>query len=86
MDGRRRKVRRIKASRRHKNSTVCQVNFHHPLPKKKQKQYTQEQMQRAIEMASSGWMSVREAAERNGIPSTTLHDRVSGRVSAIYHL
>ena len=38
-------------------------------------------MQRAIEMASSGWMSVREAAERNGIPSTTLHDRVSGRVS-----
>ena len=38
-------------------------------------------MQRAIEMASSGRMSAHEAAEHNGIPSTTLHDRVSGRVT-----
>ena len=60
MAGRRRKGRRIKAFRCHK--------IHHPLPKKKKrKQYTQEQMKRAIEMASSGWISVREAAERNGI-------------------
>ena len=30
-------------------------------------------MQRAIEMASSGWISVCKAVEHNGIPSTTLH-------------
>ena len=63
MGGWRRKVRRIKASRCHKNSTVRQVNFHYPSPKKKWKQYTQEQMQRAIEMASFGWISACEAAE-----------------------
>ena len=72
MASQRRKGRRIKAFRRHK--------IYHPLPKKKRKQYTQEQMQRAIEMTSSGWISVCEAVERNGIPSTTLHDRVSASV------
>ena len=70
MAGQRRKGRRIKAFRRHK--------IYHLLPKKKRKQYTQEQMQTAIEMASSGWISVCEAVECNGIPSTTLQDRVSG--------
>jgi len=50
------------------------------LPKKKRKWYTSQQMQQVMEMAATGLMSIHEVAQRNNVPSTTLHSRVSGQV------
>ena len=58
--------------------TTPQRNF--SSPKNRKKQYTPNQMKRAMEMASSGLISIREPAERNNVTSTTLYNRVSGHV------
>ena len=79
MAGGRRKAKRNKRKCQ-RNGTTRQAISHFSPPKKRRKQYTLEQMQRAMELAAFGLMSVREAAGRNNVPSTTLHDRVSGRV------
>ena len=46
----------------------------------KRKQWTEEQMAKAMELAQSGVISRNRAAEECGIPKSTLKDRLSGRV------
>ena len=48
----------------------------------KRKNWTEEQMARAIECAQSGTTSYNKAAEVHGVPKSTLKDRLSGRVEA----
>ena len=46
----------------------------------KRKQWTEEQITKAMELAQSGVMSRNRAAEACGVPKSTLKDRLSGRV------
>ena len=43
--------------------------------------YSEVNMERAYEAVASGRMSIRKAAEEHGVPRSTLHDRVSGKVA-----
>jgi len=47
------------------------------------KQYTPQQMQRAMEMAAIGLMSICEVTQCNNVLSTTLHNTVSGELFTI---
>ena len=53
-----------------------------PLPNrpKKLKQWSEEQMSLAVEAVRSGEMGVRRAHQEFGVPKSTLHDRISGKV------
>ena len=52
----------------------------HHSPRKKRKQYTPQQMEKALEAVASGWSSVRDATLLHDGPVSTLHNRASGRV------
>ncbi|CAI7996987.1 Tigger transposable element-derived protein 6 [Geodia barretti] len=52
---------------------------HYAPPQNRRKLWTEEAMDHALRATSEG-MSVREAASQYGVPKSTLHDRVSGRV------
>ena len=43
--------------------------------------YSSTSMQKAYEAVTAGKMSVRKAAEEYGVPRSTLHDRVTGKVA-----
>jgi len=77
MAAKRRKARR-NGRKCHRNGNAQQSKSHFSPPKKKRKQYTPQQMQRAMETEANGWMSICKVAQRNNVPSTTLHNRVSG--------
>jgi len=47
-------------------------------PSAKRKQWTENQMKKAIEAVRSGKSGVNRAAADHGIPATTLKDRLSG--------
>jgi len=69
--------RRRKAKAKRKTSSVVIRRS----PRKKRKQYTPEQMEKALETMASGRSTIRDAARKHGVPVTTLHNRVSGRVT-----
>ena len=46
----------------------------------KRKQWTNESMEAALEAVRKGPISINKAAKLHGVPSTTLKDRLSGRV------
>ena len=48
---------------------------------KKRKQWTNEEMENAIHDVTDRSMPVLWAAKKHGIPKSTLHDRISGKVS-----
>ena len=54
-------------------------------PSTKQKQWTENQMKKAIEAVKSRKSGVNRAARDDGIPATTLKDRLSGRVKENCH-
>ena len=47
---------------------------------KKLCQWTDEQMRRAMEAVKSGELGINRSALQHGVPSTTLKDRIAGRV------
>ena len=49
-------------------------------PRRKLRQWTDDEMQRAIEYAQSGTISINEAVQCYKIPPATLKDRLSGRI------
>ena len=51
-----------------------------PMPMKKRKQWSEEQMVAAMEMAKQPGVSVLRAAIEHNVPRSTLQDRVSGKV------
>ena len=51
-----------------------------PVKRIKRKQWTNEQMEKALKKVESGETSINQAAKDHGVPRTTLKDRVSGRV------
>ena len=70
------------------NERIFRGSWHYPSGRKptfspaapqKRKMWTEEAMENAQQAASQG-MSVREAAIQFGVPKSTLHDRISGRV------
>ena len=52
---------------------------HDAQPQNRRKLWTEEAMDHALRATSEG-RSVREAASQYGVPKSTLHDRISGRV------
>jgi len=67
-------------ARRRKKSKTSSVVIHRS-PRKKRKQYTPQQMEKALETMASGRSTIRDAARKHGIPVTTLHNKISGRVT-----
>jgi len=63
----------------------CEFKVSHEVvrcsPKKKRKQYTPEQMERALESIASGKNTIRDAARTYGVPVTPLHNKVIGCVT-----
>ena len=53
--------------------------------REKLKCWTDGRMQKAVEAVQVGGLTIRRAAEEYGVPRSTLHDRVSGRVQAGEH-
>jgi len=50
-------------------------------PKKKKKQYTPKQMERALESIASGKSTIRDAARTHGVPVNTRHNKVMGCIT-----
>ena len=72
--------RKILTKRKRKRSKSAPPVLQSPLKRIKRKQWTNEQMEKALEKVKSGNTSVNQAAKDHGVPPTTLKNRVSGRV------
>jgi len=69
--------RKVLTKRRHLKSEL--VVLHTPT-KKRRKQWTNQQMESAMESVHTTMCGVNEAARMYGVPATPLKDRISGKV------
>ena len=72
--------RKILTKRKRKRSMSAPPVLQSPSKRTKRKQWTNEQMEKALEKVKSGNISINQAAKDYGVPPTTLKNRVSGRV------
>ena len=72
--------RKILTKRKRKRSKSAPPVLQSPLKRIKRKQWTNKQMEKALEKVKSGNTSINQVAKDHGVPPTTLKNRVSGRV------
>ena len=69
--------RKVLTKRRRSKSAPAVL---HTPTKRRRKQWTNEQMESAMESVHTTMYGVNEAARMYGVPATTLKDRISGKV------
>ena len=72
--------RKILSKQKHSTSAPAILIGTPPAKRAKRRQWTENQMDMAINAVKSGKSGVNRAAKDHGVPPTTLKDRLSGRV------